>query len=142
MAGPWNAGLTPGAWSPSYGNSIPLVQYNSFSMAASATSQASPIVAASSTYRVLLLAATLVAQGTAAQLSTSSTALNFQGTTSSTQATATSIWPISGSVTAPPTVTLPYSPVGWFATAAGDGLSMLMGTASCGVTGIVTFIYI
>lgn len=143
MASPWNVGLTPGPWFPTQGNAIPLVQYASFSMAASATSQTSALVAASTGYRVLLLAAAFVAQGTAAQMSTSSTLLNFQGTTSSTQGTAQSVWPICGSVIAePPQLTLPYSPVGWFGTAINDGLSMLMGAASMGVAGLITFIYI
>jgi hypothetical protein len=133
MAGPWNTGLTPGPWLPTQGNAIPLVQWQSFSMAAATASSSSQIVASSAGLRVLALAL-MVTNSTSA----SNCSLSFQAGTTTTQGTAQIV--MSSTQTAFSFVTLPYSPVGWFSTPSGEPL--IATNIGAAISGLITFIYI
>jgi hypothetical protein len=129
MAGPWTAGLPMTNYPPAtLGAAYPIIQYGSFSMASSATSQVSTIVASSSGYHVVILAG---------QLSVSSSAsVNFQSHTTSAQATAVSLMSSAASLN---TMNFSFTPYGFFSSAINEGMDIL--AIGSQVNGFITFIY-
>ena len=122
----WNVGL-PMIANLGYGIANPTVQYTAISMASSATSQTSTIIASSSGYRVLLLGLTLTVSSNAS--------ITFQSHTTSSQATGVLLL-TSGLVP----LVMPFNPFGFFSSAISEGMDILsIGSA---IGGMGTFIYI
>lgn len=122
----WNAGISL-PYPQAYGIANPVVQYGTFSASSTAASVASVMVASSSGFHAVLLAATI-------QVSTSSTSALFQSHTTSSQGTLASTWLSTG------LTQFSYVPTGIFTSAVSEGIDI--NAIQGAYTGLCTFIYI
>ena len=129
MAGPWNAGIPLLIPQGTYGLANPVVQYASFSLASSATSQTSTVIASSSGYHAVIIGGMISVSSNAS--------ITFQSHTTSAQATGT--WSLT-SAAAQNNIQLAYSPAGYFGSAVNEGMDVLM--IGSQILGMLTFIYI